>query len=332
MLHVTSMRVALEHDMDLLRRGAQAYAVISAWAGAGLFAALADGDPRPLESLPGDLRALAGTAPILVHVGLLVMDPEGRCALTAAARELLRQGVLSGASAESSLGDLSRLDLLLREGGPARGPDGASRVTEGGVREGDREGARRFLDMLFRRSEKTSVEVVRWLAPRLAQGARVLDLGGGHGRYAHALAGAGFRVELFDRDLCVDIARERYGDALSYRAGDFMTDDLGGPFDAALLSNIVHGLGEGELAQLFARLARALAPGGLLVLKDMFLDDHGADPAEAVFFGLQMLMYTRQGQSYPVHRMRELLGAAGFASPEHIYLRDLRFSLVLARR
>ncbi len=326
------MRVASEQDLDSLRRATQAYAVISAWAGCGLFAALADGEPRPLASLPGDARAIAGTAPILVHVGLLVMDAEGRCALTGTARELLEQGVLSGASAEGSLGDLSRLDALLREGGPARGPDGASRVTEGGVRETDREGARRFLAMLFRRSARASVEVVRWLSPRLAPGARILDLGGGHGRYGEALASAGFRVELFDRELCVDIARERYGDALTYRAGDFLADDLGGPFDAALLSNIVHGLGPDELAPLFARLARALAPGGLLVVKDMFLDDLGADPPEAIFFGLQMLMYTREGRTYAAHEMRSLVAAAGFTPIDSIYLRDIRFSLLLARR
>ena len=325
------MRVASEQDVDVLRRAAQAWAVISAWAGGGLFAALADGEPRALDSLPGDRRAIAVTAPILVHVGLLVLDESGRCALSGAGCQLLEQGVLAGASAEASLGDLSRLDAVLFGGGPSRGPDGASRVTEGGVREGDREGARRFLTMLFRRSERASREVVRWLAPRLAPGARILDLGGGHGRYAEALAAAGFRVELFDRELCVDIARERYGNALSYRAGDFLADDLGGPFDAVLLSNIVHGLGESELAPLFTRLAGALSPGGLLVLKDMFIDDHGADPAEAVFFGLAMLMYTRQGRSYQVADMRRLLAAAGFPSTEHIYLRDIHFSLLLAR-
>ena len=325
------MRVADEHDIDLLRRAAQAWAVISAWAGCGLFAALADGEPRALDELPADRRAIEGTLPILIHVGLVALDGEGRCALTGAGRDLLLRGVLAGSSAEANLGDLSRLDHLLRQGGPARGPDGASRVTEGGVREQDRAGARRFLDMLYRRSEKASVEVVRWLAPRLPAGARILDLGGGHGRYAAALAGAGFAVELFDRPLCTDIARERFGGALSYRGGDFLADDLGGPFDAALLSNIVHGLGAGELAGLFARLARALAPRGLLVLKDMFLDDHGADPAEAVFFGLQMLMYTREGKTYAVRDMHDLLIAAGFSAPEHIYLRDLRFSLLLAR-
>ncbi|HEU5055143.1 MAG TPA: methyltransferase [Kofleriaceae bacterium] len=326
------MRVSSEQDLDQLYRAVQAWAVISAWAGGGQLEALADGAPRRLDSLPGDPRALAVTAPILVHVGLLVMDGGGRCALSGAGRELLEQGVLAGASAEARLGDLSRLDAVLREGGPARGPDGTSRVTEGGVREEDREGARRFLAMLFRRSERGSREVVRWLAPRLADGARILDLGGGHGRYADELTAAGFRVELFDRPLVVDIARERHGDRLDYRAGDFLADELGGPFDAVLLSNIVHGLGEGELAPLFARVAGALGRGGLIVLKDMFVDDHGADPAEAIFFGLQMLLYTRQGRTYSVADMRRLLAGAGFPSCEHIYLRDIRFSLLIAAR
>lgn len=213
-----------------------------------------------------------------------------------------------------------------------RGADGTSRVTEGGVREHDREGSKAFLEYLYRRSAGDAGDVARWLAPRLKAGAGVLDLGGGHGRYGRALADLGLAVTLFDRSLVVELARERHGEALSFRSGDFLVDDVGGPYEAVLLSNIVHGLGPGESAGLFGRLRGAMTPGGLIVFKDMFLDEHGAQPAEAAFFDLTMLMYTREGRTYRVTELRELLRAAGFADGEHVYFTDAGYSLLVGRR
>src|SRR5690606_9520379 len=105
----------------------------------------------------------------------------------------------------------------------------------------------------------------------------------------------GHRATLFDKAVCVDFARELHGEALEYRVGDFFRDDLGGPYDAALLSNIVHGFSLDENRSLITRLAKALKPGGYLVMKDMFIDDLGADPENAVTFGMTMLLYTQGG-------------------------------------
>ncbi len=325
------MLIKTERDLDELWRGAQTHAVIAAWSAAGAFEALADGRPRRLEELPGDTRALARTAAVLAHVGLLVGDGT-TWALSRTGQELLRAGVLRLPGTSSSLGDLSRLDAVVRDGGPVRAADGTSRVTEGGVREHDPANARAFMDMLYRRSAESAEEVGRWLGPRLPPRARVLDLGGGHGRYARLLADRGAEVTLYDRPVCVEIARERHGEALSYRAGDFLTDDLCGPWDAVLLSNIVHGLGPVECAGLFGRVAAATAPSGLVVVKDMLLGEHGSLPVEAAFFDLTMLMYTREGRSYGVSELRELLGAAGFRDMEHVYVGDARFSLLMGRR
>lgn len=325
------MLIKSERDLEELWRGAQAAAVISAWANAGALQALGDGKARRLEELPGDARALARTVALLAHLGLVVGDGS-TWALSQTGQELLRSGALLMSGVSSSLGDLSRLDAVLREGGPVRAADGTSRVTEGGVREHDPANARAFLDMLYRRSAQTSEEVGRWVGPRMSAGARVLDLGGGHGRYARVLADRGLAVTLYDRPLCVEIARERHGDALSYLAGDFLTDDVGGPYDAALLSNIVHGLGPDECNVVLGKLGRALVPGGLLVIGDMLLGEHGSLPVEAAFFDLTMLMYTREGRSYRVEELRAMLAAAGFAGAEHVYVADARFSLLMARR
>jgi SAM-dependent methyltransferase len=287
--------------------------------------------PRTTSDLPADPRSIAQTAPILVHLGLLESDGK-TWALTRTGLALLEAGTIGAETAEDALGDLARLDRLVKEGGGARAADGSSKLTEGGVREENPAAARAFMDILFRRSADSAAETARWLGKRLPARAHVLDLGGGHGRYGHMLSECGLRVTLFDKPVCVDLARERYAGALEYRTGDFMRDDLGGPYDATLLSNIVHGLGPQENATLLRRVHGVLRPGGLLVIKDMFLDEHGANPEESAFFNLIMLLYTREGRTYGVEQMRRLCQEAGFGAPDHLYISDHGFSLVIAAR
>jgi 2-polyprenyl-3-methyl-5-hydroxy-6-metoxy-1,4-benzoquinol methylase len=325
------MRIETERDIDALRSAAELHAVLAAWSGAGLFQTLADGKPRRPDELAVDARAVRIMAAVLVQAGVLCTDGE-RLALSETALQLHEGGALRLGSAEQALGDLSRLDAVLAQGGPVRAEDGTERVTEVGVIPSDPEAARAFMDHLYRRSEASSAEVVRWLAPWLEPGAQVLDLGGGHGRYARDLVRAGFRATLFDLEVCVELAREKHGETLEYRTGDFLHDDLGGPYDAVLLSNIVHGLGAGVNVQLVRRVARALAPKGVTLFKDMFfLDELGGGPEKPAQFGLRMLMYTREGKSYSLPELRRMCSEAGLEVTSHVYVPDGACSLVLAR-
>ena len=319
--------IRTQKDLDTMFRTARGHAVISLWSQNGLFDLLADGVPRSAEELPGNERALRIMAPILKHLGLLAGD-QNRWTLTQTAKELLEEGAFKGMNVDKSLGDLTRLEPVWKEGEPVKGPDGASRVSEGGVRESDIEGVRNFMDYLYRRSDKAAMEVARWMLPRLKPESHVLDLGGGHGRYGAVLAEQGHQVTLYDRPVCVQVAKERYEDQLNYQVGDFLNDDLGGPFDAALLSNIVHGLGPEENVKVFKSLARSLNPGGFLVLKDMYLDPRGSDPENAVFFGLTMLMYTREGQTYTVEEMGDFAAQAGLKLDATVHVPDTGYSLL----
>jgi SAM-dependent methyltransferase len=323
-------RLQTENDIRRLRQGAEAFAVLAAWQNIGALDLLADGEPRALTELPGDLRALSITAPILVHMGVLATDGEGY-ALTITGRRLYEEGALpSLRNALKQLRPLADLGRILSEGGPATGPDGTSLVTSGGVLPNDREHSRRFLEMLFRTSAETARETARWAARHLPEGGHVLDLGGGHGRYAHELAERGFSCTIFDRPMVCELATERWGDRFAYVGGDFGVDPLGGPYDAALLSNIVHGEGPAANAELVERVYEALAPGGVLIIKDMFLDDLRAQPSSAAFFGLTMLLYTEQGQSYDLATTRRWCFDAGFESVESVFHES--WSLVFARR
>jgi hypothetical protein len=62
-----------------------------------------------------------------------------------------------------------------------------------------------------------------------------------------------------------------------------------------------------------ARAAKGLRPGGRLVIRDMFLDEHGGNPASAAFFGITMLYYTSQGKSPTIREAQAWLANAGLS-------------------
>lgn len=102
--------------------------------------------------------------------------------------------------------------------------------------------------------------------------ARVLDCGGGPGRYAIELARQGYDVTLFDLSSeCLRLAREKAREAdtaLSAYAQGTATDLSRFPpetFDAVLLMGpLYHLLDEAERVQALAEARRVLRPGGAL--------------------------------------------------------------------
>mgnify|MGYP001090611369 CR=1 FL=1 len=304
-------RMKLETERDGVEwvYAAKALAIVSAWSALGLFDKLRNG-PVPRAELPGDRRALDATIPVLVHVGVLSADEE-RVALTPNAARLLATGALPTSKSLELLTDLGKMAEVISQGGPVRDAEGRPKATRGGTVP-DPAKTEAFLDYLYRISGEAAESTLGWLAPDLPERASILDLGGGHGRYARAFADAGHHVTLFDQPLVVSLARKRHGDVLAYMEGDFhQVESFGGPYDLVLLCNIVHSESPDANASLIARAAKCLRSGGRLVIRDMFLDEHGAHPASAAFFGITMLFYTEHGSSPTVKEAREWCERAG---------------------
>lgn len=301
----------LETDRDSIDwlNGARALAIVSAWSSLGLFDKLREG-PVARSTLPGDRRALDATIPVLVHVGLLAADGD-RVALTPTAARLHATGALPTGKNLEFLTDLGKMAQVIAEGGPVRDGNGHKKATRGGT-VADPVQTEQFMNFLYRVSEEPAASTLAWLGPHLPERGAVLDLGGGHGRYARVFADAGHTATLFDQPGVVELARKRHGDALSYLEGDFhTTESFGGPYDLVLLCNIVHGEEPEANASLVARAAKALRPGGRVAIRDMFLDEHGAHPASAAFFGITMLYYTDHGSSPTVKTAFEWFKRAG---------------------
>lgn len=94
----------------------------------------------------------------------------------------------------------------------------------------------------------------------------VLDAGCGSGRITQALIERLPRGRVIAVDASqsmVDAARERLSDAADVRVADLLELELAEPVDAILSTATLHWIGDHE--RLFARLHRALRPGGRLV-------------------------------------------------------------------
>ncbi len=111
----------------------------------------------------------------------------------------------------------------------------------------------------------------------------VLDLGTGTGETLAAVLArhpGAAAVGLDKSEPMLGAARRRLGDvAAELRVAD-LTDPLpGGPFDLVVSALAIHHLEGPDKADLFARIAGALRPGGRFVLGDVVIP---ADPADAV--------------------------------------------------
>ena len=83
--------------------------------------------------------------------------------------------------------------------------------------------------------------------------------------------------------------------------------DLEQEYDAVWLSQILHGEGPEEAESIVAKAAKALKPGGKILIHEFILDNTMDGPLFPALFALNMLIGTDRGQSYSEAQLREML-------------------------
>ncbi|WP_407561154.1 methyltransferase [Streptomyces sp. 184] len=134
----------------------------------------------------------------------------------------------------------------------------------------------------------------------------ILDIGGGSGIYSGTWLdlNPAARSTQLDWSPINDIARrllaERgVGDRVDYIAGDLHTTELGeAAYDYVVYSNIAHQEGPEDNMALFAKVRKALKPGGTLVVSDYVVDDDRSGPQFALQFAAEMLLKSRHGSTW----------------------------------
>ena len=150
---------------------------------------------------------------------------------------------------------------------------------------------------------------------------RLLDVGGGAGSHAAALARAvpGLEATVLDLPAVEPVLRERHPE-LAFVPGDLDRPRFGRPageeWDAVLLANVLHDHPPDRCQAIVATAAGLLAPGGTLLVYEWVLDETGDSPAAVALFDLMMLVENEGGAAWTAAQLTAWLEAAGLAGVE----------------
>lgn len=286
---------------------------------------------------PDELAAKLGLAarPALVlftalrAMKLLELDAAGKLVPSAAAREHLVSGgaffvgdyIGLAAEAPGTVGMIERLRKNRPYGAKDDDAgDGAAFIYREGMPSAmEQEASARHLTLALAGRAKN-------VAPAVAAnldltGARtVLDLGGGTGIYSIALVRKNPSVKaiVYDRPEVLKVAAEMtaaYGasERIELVAGDMFADPLPTGCDLVLLSNILHDWEVRECKALLRRAAAALAPGGRIVIHDVFLNDALDGPLPIALYSAALFTLT-EGRAYSAAEYRAMLADVGFTA------------------
>lgn len=317
-----------------LSRAYQPAAVLAAAAELELFEALL---PRPLAAQEVarrrdcDLRGMTILLDALAALQL-VTKRDGRYGLRPDVAELLipdsPRSVLAMAQHQANcLRRWAQLARVVRSGRPVRRAPGVRGVA------GDAEA---FIAAMHNISAPVADRVIRAVRPLRFQ--HLLDVGGASGTWTIAFLRAcpEARATLLDLPHVIPMARRRLAaEGLIPRvrlvAGDFNRQPLPGGADLAWVSAIVHQNSRAENRALFARLFKALKPGGRVAIRDILMETSRTAPLAGALFAVNMLVATTGGGTFTFAELRQDLEAAGFRQVR-LCRRDAGMNSVLVAR
>ncbi|MEM8924193.1 MAG: class I SAM-dependent methyltransferase [Actinomycetota bacterium] len=137
---------------------------------------------------------------------------------------------------------------------------------------------------------------------------RLLDIGGGVGRFALPLALAGHKVTVVEQSVeAASVLEEQAAGRLDVIVGDFLGLDLEPTFDAAIAIESLVYFNREDPQDVFARVSSALEPGGLFVFTMLNHDGWRAVAKRRLLGGRNLdYLYTCP------RRTEAALAAAGF--------------------
>jgi SAM-dependent methyltransferase len=301
----------------------------------GLFQALAEG-PLEVATLAARLgcaeSGVTRLADLLVSVGYLMR--EGPCLANApqAARWFTAQGEVDYTAgllwSGEAWGLMATLSDCVREGGP--------RVSLWERMESNPAWGPIFSRYMKAFAHHLGPDLLRHV-PLSAGARRLLDLGGSHGLHAMAFCDRYPALEavIVDQASALADTPQALRDAgmagrIRTVAGDLRDADWGGDYDVVLFLSVMHNQSAEDNRRSVHRIAKALRPGGVLVIHEYPADA----PLSAYDAAFRVTLLTETGTG--THTASALMGwlaAAGFGTPRRVNLDPLeKGTLFIASR
>lgn len=178
--------------------------------------------------------------------------------------------------------------------------------------------AREFTAAMNCRGLALGQALAKAVSPHLQDRKRLLDVGGGSGIYAATLAarqprltGVVLEQAPVDEIARRAIAEQGLADRIEVVTGNMFTDPWPDA-DVHLLSNVLHDWDFPEIRAILRRSAEALAPGGLVIIHEVFVNDGKTGPLPAAEYSA-LLMHVTQGKCYSPAEYGAILRETGFA-------------------
>jgi SAM-dependent methyltransferase len=167
------------------------------------------------------------------------------------------------------------------------------------------------------------------LAPFIGDRRTLLDVGGGSGIYASTMVAAHPQLKAIvleqppvDRIAQIEIRKHGLEESIRVMPGDMFETPWPAGQDIVLLSNVLHDWDFPEVRALIALAAAALAPGGLLIIHEAFLDNDKSGPLPVAEYSA-LLMNITQGKCYTPHEYGQILEENGLrVGPFHKTIAD----------
>ncbi|MEJ5351620.1 MAG: methyltransferase [Melioribacteraceae bacterium] len=152
---------------------------------------------------------------------------------------------------------------------------------------------------------------------------RMLDVGGGSGAFTMKFieANPDMNAVIFDLPEVIPLTKKYVDDFLyknniTFLEGDYLTDNLGSNYDLIFLSAIVHSNSFDENKLLIKKCIDSLNKNGQVIIKDWIMDEDRTKPAGGALFALNMLVGTKNGDTYTESEMRDWLNSASISKIE----------------
>jgi ubiquinone/menaquinone biosynthesis C-methylase UbiE len=258
------------------------------------------------KKLKSDLRAMEILLDALTGLGLVKKDRTGKYRNSLVSKRYLvkasrlYQGEIIR-HASSMWENFSSLDEVVRTGQPAQ-------------RNRNRYDHEAFIMGMHNLSTLRTEDLIRAVG---LEGVRsMLDLGGGPGTNAIAMAKKGVEATVFDLPETIAIAkkviRREQAKGISLVAGDFHRDSIGFRYDLILVSQIFHAFSIKENKAILRKCMEALNPGGRVAVQEFPITESRSSPPHSALFSVNMLVATDSGRCYTVKEMKTWISQTGF--------------------
>jgi SAM-dependent methyltransferase len=175
---------------------------------------------------------------------------------------------------------------------------------------------------LYSESQHSASQMLGMMAASmvdLSERRRILDVGGGTGAFSIGLCQIHpeLSATILDFPNVIEVAKEFVARAglesrFDYVEGNALKTDWPGGQDVVLFSYVSGSVSAEGVEELYRRAARALVPGGVVLIHDFMVDDDGTGPPLTALWALQHATFTPDAVALTPVFVAGLLEKAGF--------------------